>query len=229
MDSYAKLRAMTAKPPWMTPSGVRAPRSGRMPEARREDLLQRLEDLLLAEGFARLTVDDMAGRLQCSKSTLYTIASSKEQLVAAAVRHFFRDATARIEDKLTPVAGAAQRVLTYVAAVGAELDRMSAEFYADMVTSDLTAGVYERNSEAAARRVRELVEAGSAAGEFREVDAGFVGAAASLLIDGIRHGQLLARTGLSAEQAYDQLGQLVVSAVNRDSAATPVRSRPSAR
>jgi AcrR family transcriptional regulator len=202
-----------------------------MPDQRREELLRGLEDLLLAEGFARLTVDDFASRLQCSKSTLYSIASSKEQLVAAAVRHFFRGATARIEAEVAPVSTAADRITAYVAAVGAEMDRMSAEFYTDMLTTDATAGIYDRNSEAAGRRIRELVDSGIASGDFRDVDAGFVGAAASLLIDGIRHGQLLRRTGLSAGDAYSRLGELVVSAVRKNASAKPglVRSRSSSK
>jgi AcrR family transcriptional regulator len=184
-----------------------------MPQARREELLGRLADLVLAEGFARLTVDDMAARLQCSKSTLYGIAASKEQLVAATVRHFFRHATERIEARVGPVAPVAERVTAFVSAMGAELSRMSPDFYVDMVTSEATVGIYERNSDAAAKRVAELVDEGMSTGVFREVDAAFVGAAASLLIDGIRHGQLLTRTALTPAEAYARLGELLTAAV----------------
>ena len=52
----------------------------RTPTARQLDLLDRLTDLLLAEGFAHLTLDQMAGRLRCSKTTLYALADSKDQL-----------------------------------------------------------------------------------------------------------------------------------------------------
>ena len=64
---------------------------------RREQLFDALVELLLAEGFAHLTLDDLAARLRCSKRTLYALAGSKEQLVRAAVVHFFRGATARVE------------------------------------------------------------------------------------------------------------------------------------
>jgi AcrR family transcriptional regulator len=184
-----------------------------MPEARREELLGRLADLVLREGFARLTIDDIAGRLQCSKSTLYGISASREQLVAAAVRHFFREATERIEARVDPVAPVAERISAYVTAVGTELSRMSPDFYVDMVTSDATVSIYEGHSEAAAKRVARLIEEGVTTGDFRDVDAEFVGAAASLLIDGVRHGQLLTRTGLTPAEAYARLGELLTAAV----------------
>lgn len=68
----------------------------------------RVQDLVLAEGFARLTVDDLAARLQCSKSTLYAVSSSKGYLVTKALRHFFRDATSRIEAQVAEMADPAQ-------------------------------------------------------------------------------------------------------------------------
>ena len=41
--------------------------------ARREELLDRLVELFLAEGFRHLTLGDLAARLHCSKSTLYAL------------------------------------------------------------------------------------------------------------------------------------------------------------
>ena len=69
-------------------------RSGETAMTRRQaELLDQLESLFLAEGFARFTLDDLAVRLRCSKSTLYALAGSKEQLALRVIRHFFRKAT----------------------------------------------------------------------------------------------------------------------------------------
>lgn len=65
--------------------------------ARRLALFDALVALILDEGFAHLTLDDLAARLHCSKSTLYRLADSKEQLVRAATVHFFRGATEQVE------------------------------------------------------------------------------------------------------------------------------------
>ena len=61
---------------------------------RQAQLLDQLEELFLAEGFAGFTLEDLAVRLHCSKTTLYALAGSKEQLAVRVVRHFFRRATA---------------------------------------------------------------------------------------------------------------------------------------
>jgi AcrR family transcriptional regulator len=203
---------MTAKPSWMTP-GARTTRGRRMSDTRREELLQRLENLILLEGFARLTVDDLASRLQCSKSTLYAIASSKEQLVVAAVRHFFRQASTRVGEKVASITDPPQRIAAYLAGLGEEMRHMSPECYADMISMEATAEIYASHSLASAHRVRESIQDGVASGAFRAVNAEFVGAAVSLLIDGIQHGELLDRSGLSTADAYTELGALVLSAL----------------
>jgi AcrR family transcriptional regulator len=41
-------------------------------------LLDEVEELLLAEGFTAVSMDEVAQRLRCSKATLYSVAGSKE-------------------------------------------------------------------------------------------------------------------------------------------------------
>ena len=69
---------------------------------RQAELLDQLEELFLAEGFARFTLEDLALRLRCSKSTLYALAGSKEQLAQRVIKHFFRKATAAVEAEPSP-------------------------------------------------------------------------------------------------------------------------------
>lgn len=201
------------------PASLRSgpPRRRRVDSARQDEILQRVQDLVLAEGFARLTVDDLAARLQCSKSTLYAISSSKEYLVTKAIRRFFRDATARIEAQVAEVADPAQRIAVYLAGVGSQMRRMSSECYEDMVTHDSTRDIYAINSAAAARRVRELIREGVDAGRFRPVHTEFIGEAVGLLIDGIQHGELLRRTRLSSGDAFSELSDLVLAALTNRS------------
>jgi AcrR family transcriptional regulator len=197
------------------PAALRTPasRRRRIDQARREDLLQRIQDLVLAEGFARLTVDDLAARLQCSKSTLYAISSSKEYLVTMAIKHFFRDATAHIEERVAGIADPADRISVYLASIGTEMRRLSPACYDDMFAHDSTRDIYAVNSAAATRRVREYIREGIDAGRFRALHAEFVGEAVGLLMDGIQHGELLTRTGLSSGDAFSELSDLVLAAL----------------
>ena len=192
-------------------------RRRRVDQERRSELLVALEDLVLSEGFTALTVDDMARRLHCSKATLYSVASSKEQLVIALTKHFFRKATEEIEHAVDAVTDQRLRISTYLAGVGTAMSRCSPVFYADMVGYAPTADVYAANSEAAARRVRELIDSGVRAGTLRAVDGTFAGQLVALAIEGIQSGALLSPTGLSAGQAYSEMADLLLHGL----AATP--------
>ncbi len=195
------------------PPGPRATRRRKVDAERRDAVVEQLENLLLVEGFSGFTVNDMATRLQCSKSTLYAIASSKERLVAAAFKRFFRDATARIEERVARIEDPRERIAVYLASIGGEMRRMSADCYADMTATELTWEIYRTNSRAAAERVRQFVHDGVKVGAFRQVHADFVAEVVTLVIDSIQHGELLSRTGLSSGDAYGELGGLVLNAL----------------
>ena len=177
---------------------------------RRAELFDGLVALLLAEGFSALTLDDLAARLRCSKRTLYALAGSKEQLVRAAVVHFFRGATERVETAVADVSGAAAKVAAYLHAVATELAPASPEFLADVAGFTPAAEVYAHNTRAAARRVSELVDAGVAAGEFRAVHAAFVGDVVSATTVRIQQRELADATGLADAEAYRHLADLLL-------------------
>ncbi|MFW0795940.1 TetR/AcrR family transcriptional regulator [Gordonia sp. CPCC 205515] len=181
---------------------------------RRDDLFDRLLDLVLAEGFAGLGVADLATRLRCSKSTLYTLAGSKEQLVTKTVTHFFRRATDTVEASVAQAPTAREKVIAYLVTVGDALGPASSAFMADLHAFEPTRELYERNTAAAARRVRELISAGVAAGEFRDVDAAFAADLAASMMSRIQRREVAATTGLDDAQAYRQLASIVMSGID---------------
>ena len=187
-----------------------------MTDERREELLAQLEQIFLAEGFRDLSVDDIAGRLHCSKSTLYSLASSKEQLVTATIKRFYRDAVGRIEARVAAAHDPRERIAVYLTAIGEEMDRRSTLCYEDMRSFEATDELYRSNGRASARRIRELIHEGVEAGAFREVHGEFVAAAVALLIEGIVTGRLLDSTGLSSQQAWKELSAFALSALTNE-------------
>lgn len=177
---------------------------------RREVLVVELAELFLAEGFAAFGVGDLAARLRCSRSTLYQVAPSKEQLVLTVLRAWFRGAAERIEARVARAAGPASALRTYLTAVAEELAPASPAFYADLAAHPPAAAVYAENTEHAARRVQELVRDGVRAGELRRVDAAFVGAAVAQLMHAIQRGAIGEATGLDDARAYRRLADLVL-------------------
>ena len=183
---------------------------------RRTELFDGLLGLMLDDGFAHLQIADLAARLHCSRSTLYTLAGSKEQLVTKTVTHFFRTATEQVESRVADAATSRDAVVEYLIAVGDALSPASAQFMADLHAFAPTRELYEQNTAAAAARVRELIAAGVAAGEFRDVDAAFAGDLAATMMSRIQRRDVEAHTGLDDAQAYRQLASILMRGIDVD-------------
>lgn len=176
---------------------------------RRRQLFDELLALVLAEGFAGFTLDDLAARLRCSKTTLYALAGSKDDLVRAIVVHFFRGATAAVEERVAQEVSARDRVAAYLAAVGDALAAASPAFMADLDAWPPAREVYERNTRIATSRVKELIHDGVAAGEFRMVNAAFVADLVGSMMVRIQRREVAAATGLDDAAAYRELASLL--------------------
>ncbi|PJN29746.1 TetR/AcrR family transcriptional regulator [Kitasatospora sp. CB02891] len=192
-----------------------APQPSGRGAARRSALFEELVALFTAEGFAQFTLDDLAARLHCSKRTLYGLAGSKEQLVRAAVVHFFRDATSRVEAALAAETDPAARLAAYLRAVSAELAPGSARFFDDLAAFDPAAEVYGRNTRAAARQIQQLIDDGVAEGAFRETHVAFAADVISSVMVRIQQRQVAETTGLADAEAYGHLAELLLHGLLR--------------
>src|SRR3954463_1599798 len=180
-------------------------------QARREELLDELVTLVLAEGFGTVTLDELARRLRCSKSTLYGLAASKEQLVVAVVKRFFQRATTVVEERVAVPADHRERISAYLLAVAEQLQPARPAFFADVAAFAPARELYERNTRSAAARVQQLVAEGVAAGTIRPVHASFVGAAVASGMAALPRGEVTHATGLDDAAAYRELADLVVA------------------
>lgn len=176
---------------------------------RRTRLFDDLLALFLAEGFSHLTLDGIAARLHCSKSTLYTLAPSKDELVRRVTIHFFKRATADVEAALAQTDSASERVSAYLTAVGDALTAASDVFMTDLNEFTPAREVYEANTRAAALRVHQLIEAGVGAGVYREVHASFAADLIATMMVRIQQRGVRTATGLSDAEAYAELAKLL--------------------
>lgn len=183
--------------------------------SRQLELSDQLVELFLAEGFAQFTLDGIAARLGCSKRTLYALAESKEQLATLGVRRFFRRATEQVESAIVRARAPGTRVTRYLEAVAEALRPASARFRQDVAQFPPAREVYEQNTSAAARRVRELIDHGIAKGAFRQVSAVFVAEVVTATMRRIGTGEVGAVTGLDDAAAYRELARLTLAAVRR--------------
>ncbi len=207
----ARAPSATAVPapgePAADPGGARLTR-------RQAELLDQLEELFLREGFARFTLEDLAVRLRCSKSTLYALADSKEQLASRVIRHFFRKATAAVEAQTAGEEDPALRVTAYLDAVARALAPASPAFYRDLEFFAPGRAVYERNTALAAERVRGLIAEGVAQGRFRDVHPALVADTVTTQMFRIGRGETARATGLDAAAAYRELAALLLHGIS---------------
>jgi hypothetical protein len=69
-------------------------------------------------------------------------------------------------------------------------------------------------SRSSASRVRELIDEGTRAGAFRQVNGPFAAQVVAVAIDAVQSGALLESTGLSAGDAFSQLGDLLIDGLS---------------
>jgi AcrR family transcriptional regulator len=205
---------MAERAPW------RAPRARQL-TGRQRALLAELEELFLAEGFVVFTLDDLAAKMHCSKSTLYTLAPSKEQLAVRVVAHFFKGAADTLEDRIAGLTDAREIIGEYLVGIADHLGRASASFMRDINDFGPARAAYELNSRAAASRIREFISQGVADGVFRQVHAELIAEMAGLLVEAIQTGVVGARTGVSDAEAFTALSELLLEglATREDSVA----------
>ena len=91
--------------------------------ARQAEVFERLIALTLDRGFAGYTLEQAAIALRCSKSTIYALAGSREQLIRAVVVAFFRSAAERVEERVAAESDPVRRIQVYLLAVADELRR----------------------------------------------------------------------------------------------------------
>ena len=166
-------------------------------EARRDDLIARLLDIFLVDGFFDTSIGELAGELKCSKTTLYSVADSEEHIVG--------------------VPSGSDRIRAYLVAISEELAPASETFFRDVDMFAPTREIYQRNTQIAAERLHELVL--EAVPETSRTDAIFMGAVAGHVMEAIHRGQIEDATGLDDSGSYLALANLIVAGVSasRDS------------
>lgn len=180
---------------------------------RQDELFQQILELYVASGFSRFTIEEIATQLRCSKSTIYALAPSREQLATSVAVYFFQRAARRIDEKVASQTTSTRQLETYLRGVAEELEALSQPFMDDLAAFEPTRRIYELNTSIAASRVRELLASGVAADEFRSVSVSFVAEVVAAAMVSIQTRRMAGATGLTDAAAYSALADLVVHGI----------------
>lgn len=181
------------------------------PGDRREAVLSSLIDLFLRGGFRSLSIEDMARWAHCSKRMIYTLGESKEQVILAVIRGFFRRAAEWIAEKLPRDPDPIRQIGNYLRLISEVLAPASHQFFVDLDAFPPAREIYQQNTRLAAEQVQQLVR--QALGERSRVDPEFIGAVVGIVMNAIQRKEVEEATGLEDAKAYHALSALVVAGV----------------
>ena len=183
-------------------------------------LLDELERLFVAEGFAHLSVADLAARLRVSRSTLYRLATGKQELAELVISRMFDRMDESGRAALEQAADPAARV---AACLG---DRASVrtgglEFSRDLETNMGTRAICDRRQALVMGVLEGLIEDGVRSGGFRPVPAALVVQVADAAHTRLRDAAVLAALGMTHSEAIDTLTSILLDGISGPGTVVP--------
>ena len=156
--------------------GVRAPKPLLSPEALRRltarqwELLDELNELVVAEGLADLTMAQIAARVNCSLRTLYGIAPSKDELVLAVVDRRLHRIGRRAIGSLDPSLPPLEVLRSYLRAVNEAVQPETSSFSRDFANTPGARRLLDSHEDYVIAVTRSLLERAVAEGDAPPVD-----------------------------------------------------------
>ena len=178
-------------------------------EKRREELLDALEALILAEGFAHVRIGTLAERLHCSRSTLYKLAPSKSELLVTVYQRWYdrviSDSIAQAELEMT----CADKIVRLGKVAGRWQAQGSPAFWRDVRDTPEMADVLNAARAVGFKTVQRFLDEGIATGTVRPINTAYVGYLVWMGATVSRDPDLMAEFGLTTDEALTQLGEVV--------------------
>ncbi|APT92655.1 transcriptional regulator [Corynebacterium phocae] len=174
--------------------------------ARQRELRQALRRDFLAEGFENFTIDGAVKRYHCSKSTLYALGNSRDNIIRAILVDFFKDITTQTKPRLD--LPAPQALEQYFTDIAAALAPASPQFMRDCAREDVAQRVYSHNTKGAVENIRAMLDKGVKHGEFHASSLPFLPHLVQRAMEDIQRG--IYQDTVSSAAAYAAFGELLI-------------------
>ena len=163
--------------------------------ARKEEVLDALEHIVLREGFRSLRVTDVAAQLSTSYATLYSIAPTKEELVLLVVDRWYARAVRQGKQALARVEGPVARLEQWVSFGVAGTAATSEQFWADVSSHAALNQLVDAYSHYYVLVLEALLDEGVEAGAFRPINTHAVAIYWEASAAGLRDPEFVRRLG----------------------------------
>ncbi|MGE0483095.1 MAG: TetR/AcrR family transcriptional regulator [Gammaproteobacteria bacterium] len=185
----------------------------RTPTPRGEEVLDTLEDIVLAEGFRHLNVATIAARLACSKRTLYALADSRDALLLRVLDRFFARIREDAQLALARTREPREQVYAYLQVGVRAAERLSQAAVRDIQTWPPACAMWQEHVAQRVGGLRGIIEEGVASGAFHGIQPAFVAEIVFAAINRVRQPDFYQSTDLSLSEAFDELYRLLLAAI----------------
>jgi AcrR family transcriptional regulator len=178
-------------------------------------VLEELEALYKAEGFAHFTAEELAARLRCSRRMLYQLAPSLDELAALVVDRFFQQMGVTCYAKASAGRTRAEQLDAYMRGGNSDFASLSPAFNRDMHALPTTKRLADTQLAFGVTIFEQIVELGVQEGEFAAMNSSLV---ARMFLAGLLRlldPQLLRETNLTVPAAIDQYADLMLEGIRR--------------
>ena len=221
MSTIPRLSQML-RPPRLGPS------SSELTDRQRE-LLDALEAIIVEEGFAALTVGEIASRLKCSRSTLYDLAPSKDELVLIVVDRRLRRIGRVKQERLDELDDYAEKIKMVISGKFREIQVTNLRFMEDVAKTPAVQRLIADHFRYGVLQLREVIEDGIAAGRFRQLHSLVVAEVVDAALERIQRPELLRDTGMTFDDATIELMDFLCAGLVIDRPGRNVRSANNSR
>jgi len=180
---------------------------------RTDELLDALEELIISEGFARLTVADIAARLRCSRRTIYELAPSKNELVLLVLNRFFKRIRDDAEVMTRDIDDPGRKMYEYLQVGVRAAHRMSPMTVSDIDKWVPSRKIWQAHIRMRVEGLRRLVEEGIERGVFRGVHAHLVAETVFAAISRIREPDFYHHANITVAEAFREFYGIVLAAL----------------
>lgn len=182
---------------------------------REAELRATLQDIILADGFSRLSVSEMAQRLGCSKRTIYELAPTKNELVLDAIASFFATLREDADRASAQCSEPADKIFEYLQVGVRAAQRLGPVIIADIDKWEPARRLWQEHMRLRVEGLRLLIEAGIAAGVFRDLSPPLVAEMVFAGISRLREPDFYRASDLSLSEAFDEFYRMLLFALDR--------------
>ena len=188
-------------------------RRAQLTERQREVL--ELLDAMFREGFADLTMAEIAARAGCSLRTLYALAPSRDELVLMVVdRQLWRiggDAQRILRDDMAPL----DAIRAYLRAAHVAVSRATDAWSRDLTTVPALRELGDRHNEYLIDITRGLLDAAVARGDVADIDTAAVARVLAGLGRSLAAPEVARTLRSSPKQAADEVVEIILEGLPR--------------